>query len=74
MNHIYLNLFDNTIISTLRKTKTQQINKTNYRNILIKMILYTLVSKGSMVLCEYSDLEGDFTEMARIVLKSLKPN
>ncbi|CAD8189609.1 unnamed protein product [Paramecium pentaurelia] len=38
------------------------------------MILYTLISKGNLVLSEYTELEGDFTEMARIVLKSVKPN
>ena len=38
------------------------------------MILYTLIAKGKLVLCEYSDIEGDFTEMARIVLKSVDPH
>ena len=38
------------------------------------LILYTLISKGNLVLSEYTELEGDFTEMARIVLKSIKPN
>lgn len=38
------------------------------------MILYTLIAKGNYVLCEYSELEGDFTEMARVILKSLKAN
>ncbi|CAD8110678.1 unnamed protein product [Paramecium sonneborni] len=38
------------------------------------MILYALISKGNLVLSEYTELEGDFTEMARIVLKSVNPN
>ena len=38
------------------------------------MILYALICKGTLVLSEYTELEGDFTEMARIVLKNVKPN
>jgi hypothetical protein len=36
------------------------------------MIKYALVARGSLVLAEYTDYEGDFTNAARKILLSSK--
>ena len=35
-------------------------------------IIYSLVARGSLVLCEYTDNEGDFPQLVRRILVSVK--
>lgn len=36
------------------------------------MIIYTLIAKGSLVLIEYTEADGDFPILVRKILVSLK--
>ena len=38
------------------------------------MIIYSLVARGSLVLCEYTESEGDFPSLARKIFIQAKKN
>jgi hypothetical protein len=36
------------------------------------MVIYSLIARGSLVLCEYTESEGDFPQLVRKILVKAK--